>query len=60
MTPEQRKLIEELAVEIAWRESDGYAGWLRANMDLERVATSDQAAKVIQGLLAMRRRQGGE
>ena len=60
VTPEQRKLIGELAAEIEWREPDGYAGWLRSNMDLERVATSDQAAKVIQGLLAMRRRRGGE
>lgn len=60
VTGEQRELIAELAGEIEWREPAGYAGWLKANMGLERIATSDQAAKVIQGLLAMRRRRDGE
>ena len=45
---------------IEWREPDGYAGWLKANMGLERIATSDHAVKVIQGLLAMRRRSDGD
>lgn len=35
-----------------WRA--GFGGRLRANMDCEHVATSDQAARVIQRLLAMR------
>ena len=56
VSPEQRALIEALAAEIAWREPDGYRRWLRRNMSLERVASAAQAARVIQGLLAMRRR----
>ena len=59
VSPEQRALIEALAAEIAWREPDGYRRWLRRNMSLERVASAEQAARVIQGLLAMRRRGGG-
>ena len=55
-TRAQRELIAELAAEVEWREAQGYAGWLRANMHLKRVATSAQAARVINGLKAMVRR----
>lgn len=55
----QRELISKLAAEIAWREGDGYTRWLRGNMGLERVATSAQALRVIEGLKAIKRR-GGE
>ena len=58
ISPAQRALIEELAAEIDWLEPDGYRRWLRSNMGLERVASAEQAARVIQGLLAMRRRGG--
>ena len=57
VTPGQRRLIETLAGEIAWREADGYRRWLGKFMSLERVATAAQAARVIEGLKAMRRRQ---
>lgn len=60
VSPAQRALIEELAGEIDWRESDGYQRWLRSNMGIERVASAEQAARVIQGLLAMRRRTEAE
>ena len=56
VSPAQRELINELAGEIAWREPDGYRHWLRHNQRLERVSTSDQAARVIAGLKAIRRR----
>ena len=59
ITPGQRQLIETLAGEIAWREPDGYQRWLGKFMSLERVATAAQAARVIEGLKAMRRRQDG-
>ena len=52
----QLHLIAELAAEVEWREPGGYAGWLRANMHLERVASAAQAARVINGLKAMSRR----
>ena len=55
-TPGQRRLIAELAAEVRWRTGDGYRRWLKANMGLERVATSEQAARVIEGLKALKRR----
>ena len=57
-SPSQRELIEALASEIEWRVPDGYALWLRRNMALDRVATNVQAARVIEGLKAIRRRRG--
>lgn len=58
-TPAQRRLVDEIASEIAWREPDGFRRWLRRNMSLDRVSTAAQAARVIEGLKAMRRRQDG-
>ena len=58
VTAEQRELIAKLSGEIGWREPKGYAQWLRANMGLERIATSAQGAKVIQGLKAIKERRG--
>ena len=55
-TPAQTRLIGELAGEIDWREPEGYRRWLAANQNLERVATSKQAARVIEGLRALKRR----
>ena len=55
-TREQRGLIAELAAEVEWREPDGYAEWLKANMGLKRIATAAQAARIINGLMAMVRR----
>ena len=57
VTPAQRELIAELAGEIEWGAADGYEGWLQRSMGLDRVATSDQGARVIEGLLAIRRRR---
>ena len=57
LTPGQRELIEALAREIVWREPDGYRRWLGKFMSIERVTTAAQAARVIEGLKAMRRRQ---
>ena len=59
ITSAQRELIETLAGEIAWREPGGYRRWLGKFMSLERVTTAAQAARVIEGLKAMRRRQDG-
>ena len=56
ITPAQRRLIDELASEIEWRAPGGYRRWLRSSLGLERPATSSDGAKVIEGLLAMRRR----
>ena len=56
-SPAQRRLLSELSREVDWREPDGYPLWLAGNMGLVRVATSDQAGRVIEGLKAIRRRQ---
>ena len=56
-SPAQRRLIAELSREVDWREPDGYPLWLAGNMGLVRVATADQAGRVIEGLKAIRRRQ---
>lgn len=56
-SPAQRRLIDALAAEVAWRQPGGYVDWLRANQNIERVATAVQADKVIQGLKALRRRR---
>lgn len=57
ITPAQRRLIGELSAEIEWRADDGFRRWLRSSFGLERPpATSSEAAKVVEGLLAMRRR----
>ena len=55
-TPLQRRFIADLVAEIAWRHEDGYRRWLKSNMGLARVATSVQAARVIEGLKALKRR----
>ncbi len=57
ITPAQRRLIGELAGEVAWRKPGGYQAWLRRTMSLERVSTAADASRVIEGLKAMRRRQ---
>ncbi len=55
-SPAQRRLIEALASEVAWRSADGYRGWLRKNQGLPRVSTAAEAARVIEGLKGLRRR----
>ena len=58
-SPLQRRLIDQIAGEIRWRVPNGYALWLKGNMGLERISTAAQAARVIEGLKAIKRR-GGE
>ena len=55
-SPAQRRLINALVAEIAWTRPGGYAGWLRANQGVERVATYVQAHNVIEGLKALKHR----
>ena len=55
-SPQQRALIDALVAEIAWTRPDGYAGWLAVNQGIERVATAEQAQRVIEGLKALKRR----
>ena len=56
-SPRQLRLIDDLAGRVRWRADDGYERWLHSRMGLRRVATSMQAARVIEGLRAMAGRQ---
>ena len=57
-SPAQRRLIEELRSEIEWREGPaGYEIWLRRNLGIDRVLTTTDAARAIEGLKAMARRE---
>ena len=53
----QRELIAELAPEIHWDQPDGYRKWLVSNQGLRRVTTDAEAARVIEGLMSIKRRQ---
>lgn len=59
-TPGQRKLLKDLVSEIEWQQHDGYKRWLQVNQGLETVRTSAEAARVIRGLLAIKRSQAGQ
>lgn len=52
----QRAYIERLKEEIPWRLADGYERWLRSRMGLSVVRTFEDAAKVIEGLKGLHRR----
>ena len=55
-TPKQRRLIGELRSEIEWRAgADGYRLWLKHSLGIERVASSGQAIRVIEGLKGLKR-----
>ena len=56
-TGDQRRLIEELRSEVEWRTENGYERWLKHNLGIERVMASHQAARVIEGLKSMAKRQ---
>ena len=56
-TPEQRRLITELAMEIVWREEDGFERWLQHNLRIDAVRSAADAVLVIEGLKNMARRQ---
>ena len=56
-TPDQRRLIAELVGEIGWMDEAAYNRWLWNSLRIRAVATRGQAAKAIEGLKAMRRRQ---
>lgn len=57
VTKRQLRLIEELRSEIEWRAQDGYERWLKKNLGVDRVTASHHAARVIEGLKGLKRRQ---
>ena len=57
VSKEQLKMIEHLRQDINWKYHDGYYRWLRNHMGIERIRTSLEASKVIEGLKAILRSQ---
>lgn len=53
----QRTLVEQLSAEVEWRPGGGFAEWCRRSYGFRRPSTKAQAAQVIEGLKAVKRRQ---
>lgn len=51
----QRRLIAALTKEIVWRSAGGFDAWLSASLGIDRVVTSQQAAKAINGLKGLKK-----
>lgn len=56
-SPAQQRFIADLVSEVDWHVEGGYFRWLKKNMSLTRVATAAQAARVIEGLKALKAHQ---
>jgi hypothetical protein len=55
---EQLTMIGVLAKKVPWRLADGYRRWLTERMKIERIVTSEQAIKVIEGLKGLLQHSG--
>lgn len=53
--PLQKALIGHLIAEIQWFEHGSYEAWLKKNMGLDKVATKEEASKVIEGMKGLQR-----
>lgn len=56
-TPAQIQFIAALRREIVWHQDDGYSCWLRCYLGISRIRTRAEAARVIEGLKGVKRRQ---
>lgn len=56
-TPAQMQFIGDLRREIVWDQDGGYQCWLRCFMGIDRVRTSVEAARVIEGLKGVKQSQ---
>jgi phage gp16-like protein len=52
-TCDELNFIALLVKKVPWRAEDGYQRWLTKHMRIRRVATAEQAEKVIEGLKGM-------
>jgi hypothetical protein len=57
ISPGQRRLISALDAQIDWISEDGLTRWCAASFGFDYPKTGKQAAKVIEGLKAMLKRQ---
>lgn len=55
-SPAQFALIGKLEDQVAWRLRNGFDCWLRKVINTEKIKTSTQASKVIEGLKFMAKR----
>jgi hypothetical protein len=54
-TASQLVLIDRLKEEVRWRAEDGFARWLAASFGLDRIRTSNDAHKIIEGLKGLKK-----
>lgn len=54
-TPGQRDLINNLLAEINWHAHGGFAPWLKKYYGLTEVKTKEQAQKVINGMMGLKK-----
>ncbi len=57
VSPHQLALIEHLREEICWHIEDGYFHWLRKWLKKDRITTSKEAFRTIEGLKSMKAHQ---
>lgn len=61
VSPEQARMIASLSGKIAWRFADGYQRWLVKYLKIDRIATTAQASRAIEGLKnLLKHQQTGE
>ena len=53
-THPQRKLIHELAAEIAWETENGFRRWLARSLGLDGIRTHGDATRAIRGLKGLK------
>ena len=57
INPKQRRKIEVMASQVAWREEDGFERWMLASFGFRHPRTNAEVTKVIHGLESLRVQQ---
>jgi hypothetical protein len=52
-SPDQLKLIDALGAQVAWKYADGFQRWLAKYVKTDKIRTSAQASRCIEGLKGM-------
>lgn len=52
-SPKQLKLIDALGAQVAWKYADGFQRWLAKYIKTDKIRTSAQAQRAIEGLKGM-------
>ena len=57
INPKQRRKIEVMASQVAWREEDGFERWMVASFGFRFPRTNAEVTKVIHGLESLKAQQ---